>query len=68
MLMEYGMLTSELSSFLLEILNDAWKIVRQIWLPVQANCWSENNEQATLNINMPYFDSTTNENISLYNK
>ena len=25
----------------------------------------EINEQATLNINMPYFDSTTNENISV---
>ena len=57
------MLTLELSSFILEIPNDAYTTLSQSdWLfntqsrVLQADrLMLENNEKATLNINMPYF-------------
>ena len=56
------MLTWESSSYVLEILNDAYTTLSQIWMAAQhsvkstASYWLvlENNEKATLNINMPY--------------
>ena len=48
--------------------NSDWLLNTQSRVPQSDWFILEINEQATLNINMPYFDSTTNENISLYNK
>ena len=58
-----GSLTSESSSYVLEIPYDAFTTLNQIWLAAQhsvkstASYWLvlENNEKATLSINMPYW-------------
>ena len=52
-----GMLTLELSSYLLEIPNYVYSTLSQLWLAVQLQAdWFilDINERATLNINMPY--------------